>query len=242
MDDEQRHNLEAVLQTHRRRLVLLRQQAAAFGLYVPAHIQIDIEDAQKEIADLEAEIGLQDPPASQVNVQVTMNDTGAAADTPPSKTFISYSWDSAIHRLWVKALATRLREDGIDVILDEWHAAPGDQLTEFMERSIRENNYVLVICSSNYKIKSDHRKGRVGYEGDIMTAEVMTRRNHRKFVPLLREGDWEQAAPSWLAGKYYIDFRGDPYPEDAYRDLVLTLLNRRPQAPEVGQPSLPAQV
>src|SRR5271165_3498164 len=34
------------------------------------------------------------------------------------KTFISYSWDDDAHREWVKQLATRLRDDGVDVTLD----------------------------------------------------------------------------------------------------------------------------
>ena len=39
-----------------------------------------------------------------------------------------------------------------------------------------------------------------------MTAEVQTSSNHRKFIPILAQGTWKEAAPSWLKGKYYIDF------------------------------------
>jgi glutamate synthase (NADPH/NADH) small chain len=35
----------------------------------------------------------------------------------PPKAFISYSWDSPEHKAWTKALATRLRSDGVDVTL-----------------------------------------------------------------------------------------------------------------------------
>ncbi len=121
------------------------------------------------------------------------------------KAFISYSWDDDPHKNWVKELATDLRGDGVETILDQWHAAPGDQLPEFMEREIRDNDYVLIVCTPNYRLRSDERRGGVGYEGDIMTAEVHTRHNHRKFIPILARGHWDESAPSWLMGKYYID-------------------------------------
>jgi hypothetical protein len=99
--------------------------------------------------------------------------------------FISYSWDDEAHKDWVRELATRLRHDGVDVHLDHWHAVPGDHLPHFMDREIRENDFVIIVCTPKYKAKSDERTGGVGYEGDIMTAEVLTKQNHRKFIPVL---------------------------------------------------------
>jgi hypothetical protein len=40
--------------------------------------------------------------------------------------------------------------------------------------------------------------------------------------------------PSWVAGKYDIDLRADPYSQENYRDLLATLHNQREQAPPVG--------
>ncbi len=122
--------------------------------------------------------------------------------------FISYSWDSAEHKAWVRALAERIRDDGVDARLDQWETAPGDQLPEFMERGVRDHEFVVIICTPEYRERSDRRKGGVGFEGHIMTAEVMTQGNHRKFIPVWRSGQWEEAAPSWLAGKYHIDLTG----------------------------------
>lgn len=149
------------------------------------------------------------------------------------RVFVSYSWDGDEHRAWVGALATRLRGDGVETILDQWHVAPGDQLPAFMERAVRESDYVLIVCTPRYKDRSDRRAGGVGYEGDIMTGEVFTTRNERKFIPILRNAQWTPAAPSWLAGKYYVDLSGDPYAEHQYNDLLTTMLGTRPQAPPV---------
>ncbi len=150
------------------------------------------------------------------------------------KAFISYSWDNDQHRTWVRNLAACLRGDGVDVVLDQWDAAPGDQLPEFMERSVLENDFVLIVCTPRYKEKSDGRVGGVGYEGDIMTAEALANRTPRKFIPILRTGDWRSAAPSWLVGKYYVDLRGETYSEEKYQDLLTTLHGLRQQAPPVG--------
>ncbi len=148
--------------------------------------------------------------------------------------FVSYSWDDEAHKFWVSELAARLRGDGIDVKIDQWETTPGDQLPAFMEKSIRDNEYILIVCTPKYKQRSDNRDGGVGYEGDIMTAEISITQNHRKFVPILRKGDWRQAAPAWLSGKYFVDLRGDPYQERSYDDILTTIYGTRPTAPPLG--------
>ena len=153
------------------------------------------------------------------------------SESKTPKAFISYSWDSEEHKAWVRELGTRLRSNGVDVMLDQWHSVPGDQLPEFMEKAIRENDFVLIICTPRYKDKSDRRIEGVGYEGGIMTAEVLTKGNHRKFIPILRIGNWQNAAPSWLMGKYYVDLAGAVYSEENYRILLDTLKGKMPQIP-----------
>ena len=157
----------------------------------------------------------------------------------PPKAFISYAWESAALKAWVRKLATRLRENGVDVTLDQWETAPGDQLPKFMETAVRTNDYVVIICTPTYKQKSDRRKGGVGYEGDIMTAEVLITGNHKKFIPALRIGEWHQSAPSWLKGKVYVDLRDNAFKE-GYEDLLTTLLGTRPVAPPIGPRPKPA--
>jgi len=164
------------------------------------------------------------------------------SDMANPKVFVSYSWDDDTHKEWVAQLATRLRGDGVDVSLDQWHLIPGDQLPEFMERGIRDNDYVLIICTPNYKHKSDKRSGGAGYEGDIMTAEVFSEGNHRKFIPILARDSRRDAFPSWLQGKYSIDLSSTSKFESGYEDLITTILGTRPQAPPIGEkPNLPNQ-
>lgn len=153
-------------------------------------------------------------------------------ETP--KAFISYSWDSEDHRNWVRELASKLRQEGIDVMLDQWHLAPGDPLPEFMERAVRENDFVILVCTPNFKAKADERKGGVGYEGNIMTGELFIKYNHRKFIPVLRHYSWEEAAPSWLQAKRYLDLT-DPRFEENFEKLVQTLHGEQPEIPPLGK-------
>lgn len=162
--------------------------------------------------------------------------------TRAPKVFVSYSWDDEEHRNWVHDLATRLREDGVDVELDQWAVHLGDPLPEFMERAVRDNDFVLVICTSKYKQRSDGRVGGVGYEGDIMTAQVYTTRDHRKFIPVLRRGGWNSAFPTWLSGKAGVDFRSESRFEAQYKRLIDTLHGQTPQPPPLGsRPSGPSE-
>lgn len=150
--------------------------------------------------------------------------------------FISYAWENEDIKLWVKSLATRLRENGIDAKLDLWELLPGSQLTHFMERSVRENDFVLIVCTPAYRTKSDYRTGGVGYEGDIMTAEVLAKSNHTKFIPILKSGEVETSMPTWLKGSYYIDLSNEQHYENNFNDLLTTLLSVREKAPPIGKP------
>ena len=62
------------------------------------------------------------------------------------KVFISYSHDSQEHKKWVLDLATRLRNNGVDAIIDQWELRPGDDLPHFMETHLADSDYVVMVC------------------------------------------------------------------------------------------------
>lgn len=176
-----------------------------------------------------------------VRMDQAQNTTSAnKADDEAVTVFISYLWDSENHKQWVKDLATKLRGDGINATLDQWELAPGDQLPHFMENKIRESKYVLIICTPGYCEKSNHRKGGVGYEDNVMTAEVYQKENHRKFIHILAKDSREDTVPSWLLGKYHIDL-GTPESSEKYEKEYLklksTLLGEGPTPPPVRRSS-----
>lgn len=136
----------------------------------------------------------------------------------------------------MRRLSERLRGDGVDVVLDTWATVAGDQLPSFMECAVRESDFVLVVCTPEYKRRSDARIGGVGYEGNIITAELLASANERKFIPILRSGEWRYSAPSWCLGKLYVDLSGPIYNEYQYKMLVETLHGRAggANAPPLG--------
>jgi hypothetical protein len=151
--------------------------------------------------------------------------------TTNPRVFISYSWDDEPHKKWVLDLATRLRTGGIDVILDHWHLELGARSSKFMEGAVRDSDLVLVICTEGYKRRFDYRTGGVGYEGHIITDEIINEVGNNKFIPILRHGDWRSAVPTALAGVHGLDFTKDGTTE--YQRLLNHLLGVR-DVPPVG--------
>lgn len=153
----------------------------------------------------------------------------------PPKVFISYAWEDDV-KIWVRAFAKQLRKDGVETVLDQWETHYGDQLPEFMEKAVRESDFAILVCTPKYKKKTDEREGGVGYEGHIITSEIFQKSNHRKFIPVLRKGNWGSALPSWAAGKLSIDLSGDPYSQKNYRELLRVLHDKWYTPPPVGRP------
>lgn len=148
------------------------------------------------------------------------------------KVFISYSWDSKEHKERIKKFATQLLKNGVNAVLDQWENVPGDSLTHFMEKAIRENDFIIIVCTPNYKEKSDQRKGGVGYEGDIMTPYVLSDSNTKRFIPILM-GPVSKSIPTWLQGKYYLDFEREK--ENSFQDLIVTLFGENEKPPALGK-------
>ena len=150
-----------------------------------------------------------------------------------SRVFVSYSWESEDHRKWVLALATRLRQDGVEAMIDQTHLPLGARSPEFMERSVRESGCVLVVCTEIYKQRFDNRKGGAGYEGHIITGEIINEVGENKFIPVLRSGERKNAVPSALVGIHGVDLSKDS--EDEYRRLVKQL-HGISNIPPIGPP------
>jgi len=151
------------------------------------------------------------------------------------KVFISYSWDDEEHQGWVRELAEKLRKDGVDATIDQFDLQLGDRLPQYMETSIREADYVLVICTPMYREKANNRLGGVGYEGHIISGELFSQHNERKFIPIIRKGNRGESIPTWLEGKLDVDFTNIQEKEDAYNDLLTTLYNVKALKPELGR-------
>ncbi len=105
-----------------------------------------------------------------------------------------------------------------------------------MEALIRDSRFVLVIGTQDYKDRFDGRKGGAGYEGHIISGDVLNGSGGDKFIPVLRSGDWTTSIPTALTAVAGVDMRGNPYIEDEYRKLLLKLHNVEEEPPPLGSP------
>jgi hypothetical protein len=142
----------------------------------------------------------------------------------PPKVFISYSHDSAAHKKWVLEFATTIRDRGADAILDLWDLRPGDDLPRFMETSLAQANFVVIICTEKYVEKANIGAGGVGYEKMIITASMLSRIDTNIVIPIIRQ-EGTRLLPSFMGSKVYIDFSNDDEVEYNFDDLMRKLLD-----------------
>ncbi len=143
----------------------------------------------------------------------------------PTTVFISYSHDDQTHLDWVLQLATRLRSNGLDVLLDRWNLRLGQNLAAFMERGLSEANRVVCICSEKYVEKANVGSGGVGYEKQIITAEIMADLNSNWVVPVIRNNNQDKNVPTFLGGRLFVSFENDSLYEKNYEELLRELLD-----------------
>ncbi len=152
----------------------------------------------------------------------------------PPKVFASYSHDSDEHKQWVLKLSCKLRESGVDVILDQWDLGAGDDMTLFMENGVRDSDRVLVMCTDTYVRKANAGQGGVGYERLIVTAQLAQDLGTNKFIPIIRQSSTDEKTPTFLATRVYIDFTDD----EKFDEKLNELLHEIHEVPITKKPSL----
>jgi hypothetical protein len=151
--------------------------------------------------------------------------------TAVPKVFISYSHDNQAHKKWVLVLAQRLRNAGVDAILDQFRLSLGDDLGSFMEKSVAESDRIIMICTDTYVRKANDGLGGVGYEKMIMTAEYMNQIDTKKVIPLIRQ-DGTHNVPTFLKSRLHINFSR----EDEFELQFDNLLREIHEAPLFKEP------
>jgi len=160
------------------------------------------------------------------------------ADTSKGRSpraFLSYAWESDSHTKWIINLAERLQgKSGIEIILDQWYLVPGSDRLHFMEQGIEKSDFVIVVCTPTYAERANSRDGGVGYESMVITSAFASRFQAPKFIPVLRNGDWNSSVPVYLRSMQGVDLRNDPYLEAQYEQLIRALHSEWVQPPPLG--------
>ena len=162
--------------------------------------------------------------------------------TPTSavRAFVSYSWSTSTHEAWVINLASRLREDGVDVILDKWDLKQGHDANQFMESMVTDPTVskVMMVCDKLYVEKANSRAGGVGIESQIISPELYGKGAQDKYAALMTDEDEDGNAhvPIFYKGRIFVDFRSADKFEEKYEELLRWLVDK-PQhvKPKLGK-------
>ena len=218
-------------------LINLLDEDTRYQLYI--NIQVFIEDRILDENDQDTNVNISSKTTSFLDdvVENTLsekeekkvfneksNERSSSNNENTPKVFISYSWDGEAHENWVLNLATKLKEKGINVILDQWDLKLGELIPKFMEKSVYNSDRVICVITPNYNEKTINLHGGVGYEYSIISAKIWEEVETQKFIPLLRVGDNENI-PVSLKGRMYIDMRKDSNFEDMLNKLLEDILN-----------------
>jgi TIR domain len=152
----------------------------------------------------------------------------------PPKIFVSYSHDSKEHKAWVVHLSTDLRSNGVDVILDQWDLALGQDVSKFVQTGVASSDRVIMICSEEYVNRADAGVGGVGYERLIITSEVVENIDTKKFIPVIRGNPSSLKVPKFIGPRLYIDFVRD---ED-YAEKLEEILREIHNSPASAKPPI----
>jgi tetratricopeptide (TPR) repeat protein len=122
--------------------------------------------------------------------------------------FISYSHDSDEHAARVIALSERLRDDGIETLLDQYvNGSPQQGWPRWMLDQLDAADSVLIVCTETYyrrfRGKEQPEKGKgVDWEGALITQDMYEARSETlKFVPVLFSAEDEKFIPEPLRSR-----------------------------------------
>ena len=143
------------------------------------------------------------------------------------KIFISYAWGTKEYQDKVLSFASDLVHDGIDVLLDKWSLKEGHDTYAFMEKCVTASDItnVLILLDKEYAFKADKRKGGVGTETQIISAEIYNKVDQDKFIPVVFELDenGNVCRPVYLKSLLYFDLSDEEKYDDEYKRLVKRL-------------------
>lgn len=146
------------------------------------------------------------------------------------KLFISYCWSNPEHEEWVLRLGTELRENGVDVILDKWDLKEGNDANAFMEKMVSDEEIkkVILVIDEQYSDRANARKGGVGTETQIISAEVYESVDQNKFVAVIASKalDGRAKLPIFYKSRIYIDLSDEELYGKNFEQLLRWIYNK----------------
>ena len=149
--------------------------------------------------------------------------------------FTSYSHDSPTHLERVLSLSNRLRDEGIDAVLDRYEESPIEGWPRWMVNQIERADFVLIICTAQYELRfKGHDEQGIGlggkWEGAIITQELYEKEmQNTKFIPVILSSDGRNYIPKLLRGATHYNLSDEDGYQALYRRLTGQSATPKPQ-------------
>jgi len=170
--------------------------------------------------------------------------TSPVAGKTAPRLFISYSHDSREHEDRVRALADRLREYGVDAVVDQYDTAPPDGWPVWMAREIQKADFVALVCTETYLRRVEGRESPYKGRGVLWEAKLIYSylydedTSFQRFIPILLDGGNPSCIPRPLRSLTRYALNSEQDYEEFYRHLTG---QPRHEKPAIGRlKSLPA--
>ncbi|MEO1527245.1 MAG: toll/interleukin-1 receptor domain-containing protein [Planctomycetota bacterium] len=167
------------------------------------------------------------------------------------RVFISYSHDTPQHSARVLAFAQTLRNDGIDVELDQFHRETILDWPRWCSEQISREHSDFIICVSTAeynrriegKVPAERGKG-VHWEGTLLDDEMYDLKGNRRVIPVVLDDEPETSIPRFLRGWTFCRIREFDLEDDEYEKLIRIITSQRriTKAPIGSIPDLPPEL
>jgi hypothetical protein len=163
-----------------------------------------------------------------------LSDERRVSEKPP-RVFISYSHTSHEHEEWVLALASFLRQNGVDARLDQSHLRHGMDLAQFMTNELALADRVVLVSDEKYAQKADGRAGGVGWETMIIQGDIVgLPPESTKYLIVVRSPTVDTGLPHYLRTKYVIHWPNTSIDDENRALLLREIFNDLPVPDEIG--------
>ncbi|MHA4413303.1 toll/interleukin-1 receptor domain-containing protein [Bacillus cereus] len=141
----------------------------------------------------------------------------------PERIFVSYSWDSEEHQLWVLELVRKLRSEGYDANFDRGITATSTvNLNQMMVEHMRDDDYIIMILTEKYTVKADGFTGGVGFE-TILSLPIIQQHLDKLIILTRQPAVLQKVIPFHLQGINYIDFSNSAEFDNKFEELIYRL-------------------
>ena len=150
--------------------------------------------------------------------------------------FISYSHDDVNHVQRVLDLSNKLRAEGVDCVLDQYEASPPEGWPLWMDKKIRDVQYVIMICTEAYykRVMGEEEAGKghgVRWEGKLIYQHIYNAGSENtRFIPVVFDSSHTSFIPTPLQGATFYCVNN----QEGYDDLYFRLIGK----PKTEKPAL----